>query len=115
MVYAAQAWHPAERPDRRREPPAGTCHNAPLFQARHDRHDSYQKIERLAAWSVHPSTRRKAMTTDWRRRHAFQIASQLPDSLEDALAVLAYAQEIIERVHEGDDGGRAANVLTHGA
>jgi hypothetical protein len=34
------------------------------------------------------------MTTDWQRRHALQIASQLPDGLEDALAVLAYAKEI---------------------
>jgi len=28
------------------------------------------------------------MTTDWQRRHALQIASQLPDGLEDALAAL---------------------------
>lgn len=53
------------------------------------------------------------MSSVWQRRHALQIACQLPDGLADALAVLDYAREIIERVHGGDDGGgdRASNVL----
>jgi hypothetical protein len=43
---------------------AGTCHNA-LASARHDRNDSYQKIQRLAAWLVHfnsTNQERDAMT-----------------------------------------------------
>lgn len=32
----------------------------------------------------------------WHRRHAIQIVSQLPESTEDALAVLRCAQELVE-------------------
>jgi hypothetical protein len=47
------------------------------------------------------------------RRMGIQLASQLPDSLEDALLVLEYAKQVIEHVHGGGDGGgRASNVLT---
>lgn len=31
------------------------------------------------------------------RRHAVQIAAQLPEGREDALAVLSFASEIVER------------------
>ena len=39
------------------------------------------------------------------RRMGIQLASQLPDSLEDALLVLEYAKQVIEHVHGGGDGG----------
>lgn len=32
----------------------------------------------------------------WRRRHAIQIAAQLPESTEDAIAVLGYVREIVD-------------------
>ena len=49
-----------KRPDRRGlEPAAGTCHDATGVK-RHDRHDSYQKTARLAAWfGVHRCTETK--------------------------------------------------------
>jgi len=41
------------------EPAAGTCHDATGVK-RHDRHDSYQKTARLAAWfGVHRCTETK--------------------------------------------------------
>ena len=33
----------------------------------------------------------------WQKRHAIQIASQLPDDPQDALAVLAYAKVLVEQ------------------
>lgn len=33
----------------------------------------------------------------WHRRHAIQIAAALPETHEDALIVLALAQELVER------------------
>lgn len=33
----------------------------------------------------------------WHRRLAIQIAAQLPDEPDDALEVLAYAEELVER------------------
>lgn len=35
-------------------------------------------------------------TSDWRRRHAIQIVAQLPESRADALAVLAFARELVD-------------------
>ena len=35
------------------------------------------------------------------RRLALQIAAQLPENREDALAVLTYAAEIVRGIHEG--------------
>lgn len=35
--------------------------------------------------------------SDWRRRHALQIAAQLPEDVEDALAVLDLARELVEK------------------
>jgi hypothetical protein len=35
------------------------------------------------------------------RRMGIQLASQLPDSLEDALLVLEYAKQVIKHVHGG--------------
>lgn len=32
----------------------------------------------------------------WHRRQAIQIASQLPEDNEDALAILAYSKELVE-------------------
>ncbi len=32
----------------------------------------------------------------WRRRHAVQIAAQLPDNREDALAILELVKELVE-------------------
>lgn len=33
--------------------------------------------------------------SDWRRRHALQLASQLPDDLDDALAVVDLTRELL--------------------
>lgn len=33
---------------------------------------------------------------NWRRRHAIQIAAQLPEDPNDALAVLDYARQLVE-------------------
>ncbi len=33
---------------------------------------------------------------NWRRRHAIQIAAQLPENPDDALAVLDYARQLVE-------------------
>lgn len=33
---------------------------------------------------------------DWRRRHAIQIAAQLPENPKDAVAVLEYARELVD-------------------
>lgn len=33
----------------------------------------------------------------WQRRHAIHVVSQLPDDPEDALAVLRFAIEVVER------------------
>jgi hypothetical protein len=32
----------------------------------------------------------------WHRRHAIQIAAQLPDNPQDALLVLEYARQLVE-------------------
>lgn len=41
--------------------------------------------------------------TAWRRRLAVQIAAQLPEDREDALAVLRYSRELILNfMHPGD-------------
>lgn len=44
-----------------------------------------------------PSRKPTTMTneSDWRRRHALQIASMLPDTLGDALDVLDFARELV--------------------
>lgn len=36
------------------------------------------------------------MDDAWRRRQAIQIASQLPEDSQDALAILSYARELVE-------------------
>ena len=41
------------------------------------------------------------------KRHAVQIATQLPENREDALRVLEFAREIVE----WEDGGAVASVL----
>ena len=33
----------------------------------------------------------------WRRRHAVQIAAQLPDDPQDAIAVLDHAKSLVEK------------------
>lgn len=33
---------------------------------------------------------------NWRRRHAIQIAAQLPENVEDALAVLELAKQLVQ-------------------
>ncbi len=33
---------------------------------------------------------------DWRRRHAIQIAAQLPENPSDAVAVLEFARELVD-------------------
>jgi hypothetical protein len=38
----------------------------------------------------------------WLRRQAVQIAAQLPDGRDDALAVLRYANELVTRFLEAD-------------
>lgn len=38
---------------------------------------------------------------NWRRRHAIQIAAQLPESPEDALVVLELARELVEGFLQG--------------
>jgi hypothetical protein len=50
-------------------------------------------------------------TAPWQKRHALQIASQLPDDLEDALLILRYAREIIERLHNDEPPSASRPVL----
>lgn len=33
---------------------------------------------------------------EWRKRHALQIASQLPEQHDDALAIMALVQELVD-------------------
>lgn len=47
----------------------------------------------------------------WVRRHALHLASQLPDDPEDALAVLAYARELVEFMSRDHQPTRATPVL----
>lgn len=47
-----------------------------------------------------PMTKNSVMAdkcSDWRRRHAVQIAAQLPENINDALHVLALAKRLVER------------------
>ena len=46
----------------------------------------------------------------WLRRHAIQIAAQLPENPKDALAVLGYVQEIVDKFlsPQGEQSGRRA-------
>lgn len=41
------------------------------------------------------------------RRHAIQIVAALPDSTEDALAVLAFAKELVEKFLANHEPPRA--------
>jgi hypothetical protein len=50
-------------------------------------------------------------TTPWQKRHALQIASQLPENLEDALLIPRYAREIIERLHNDEPPSASHSVL----
>lgn len=46
----------------------------------------------------------------WRKRHAIQIAAQLPQAQDDALAILAYARSLVEEfmtAPETREGARA--------
>jgi hypothetical protein len=53
------------------------------------------------------------MSSVLQRRIALEVATMLPDSLADALAVLDYARELIEGVHSADDStARPSNVLS---
>jgi hypothetical protein len=45
------------------------------------------------------------------KRIALQIASQLPDDPKDALLVLRYAREIIERLHNDEPPSTSRPVL----
>jgi hypothetical protein len=36
------------------------------------------------------------MTMDWQRRHALQLAMQLPEGIEDARAVVRHLDELID-------------------
>lgn len=46
---------------------------------------------------------------DWRRRHALQIASQLPENPEDAEVVLRHVHELVDNfLHKGVDVQEAA-------
>jgi len=46
----------------------------------------------------------------WQKRHALQIASQLPDNPDDARLVLQLAKEIIDGLYGSSD---AAGVVEH--
>lgn len=54
----------------------------------------------------------------WRKRHAIQIVAQLPENVEDALAVLAHARDLVtaflatdaEEREERVEGRASANV-----
>jgi hypothetical protein len=48
----------------------------------------------------------------WHRRHAVQIACQLPDTIPDALIILRLATELAEGFLSGDDKPPQATVLT---
>jgi hypothetical protein len=56
--------------------------------------------------------------TGWQKRHAIQIVSQLPENVEDALAVLDYARDLVtdflaaeaEDVADRVEGRASANV-----
>lgn len=56
--------------------------------------------------------------SSWQKRQAIQIAAQLPDNPRDALAVLEYAKEIVDKFlspngeQAGGLRGRAAPVLS---
>ena len=47
----------------------------------------------------------------WLRRQAVQIAAQLPDGREDALAILRYASELVTRFLEADPLGNGHNLI----
>lgn len=46
----------------------------------------------------------------WKRRLALEIASQLPERREDALAVLLLAQEVVDRFLSVPGGGGRQNL-----
>lgn len=47
-----------------------------------------------------------------RRRHALQLATQLPESREDALAVIAYLRSLVDTfMAPAEDQGRGAALL----
>jgi hypothetical protein len=50
-------------------------------------------------------------TTSWQKRHALQIAGQLPENLEDARLILQHAREIIERLHDNEPPSASRPVL----
>lgn len=39
----------------------------------------------------------------WQKRHAIQIVSQLPENIDDALAVLSYARDLVTSFLAIDD------------
>lgn len=48
----------------------------------------------------------------WRRRHAIQIVAQLPEGIEDALAVLELSRELVEGfLAKGQERAPLADVL----
>lgn len=51
-----------------------------------------QQIKGLR-WNL--GSRGMAKNKGWQKRHAIQIASQLPENVEDALAVLNYARFLV--------------------
>lgn len=51
----------------------------------------------------------------WHRRHAIQIAAQLPEDTEDALMVLDCARVIVKRFLKGDGRRRALSVVVPAA
>lgn len=48
----------------------------------------------------------------WQKRHALQVAAQLPDDEEDGLLILKLAREIYQQVHLLDAPTKEAIVLT---
>lgn len=40
------------------------------------------------------------MTEPWHRRHALNIAGQLPENYDDAVAILEYARVVLEGVYQ---------------
>lgn len=54
----------------------------------------------------------RVKSASWRKRHAIQIASQLPENIEDALAVLDYVRELVTVfLNEDRPKGDQARVL----
>jgi hypothetical protein len=49
---------------------------------------------------------------NWRRRHAFTLASQLPENTADALAVLQCVRELVATLQSDAPEPAKANVAT---